>query len=38
MDIKTKESIKQITVSLNSDIFNQLPSHRRDVWIQEAIA
>lgn len=38
MGIKAKEAIKQITVSLNSDIFNQLPSHRRDVWIREAIA
>ena len=38
MGIKAKEVIKQITVSLTSDIFNQLPSHRRDVWIREAIA
>ncbi len=38
MDIKAKESIKQITVSLTSDIFNQLPLHRRDIWIREAIA
>ena len=38
MGIKAKEVIKQITFSLTSDIFNQLPSHRRDVWIREAIA
>jgi hypothetical protein len=38
MKIKAKEAINRITVSLNSDIFNQLPSHRRDAWIQEAIA
>ena len=38
MKIKAKEAINRVTVSLNSDIFNQLPSHRRDVWIQEAIA
>ena len=38
MKIKAKEAINRVTVSLNSDIFNQLPSHHRDAWIQEAIA
>jgi CRISPR/Cas system endoribonuclease Cas6 (RAMP superfamily) len=38
MKIKAKETINRVTVSLNSDIFNQLPSHHRDAWIREAIA
>lgn len=38
MGINAKETIKQITVSLTNDIFNQLPPHHQDIWIQEAIA